>query len=147
MHFHEAFNSCSFYSGRVQSCVWRLPKYWFPTPLSIQRVCPPPRTKGGGYSYTLAGWRGGWGVNTLEDARHWIGLLQYNLSTPRINSQLLAGPGYAPPFRRTGTGGGRPRLSGTEPCHQLRLNLRYFTLKNKIMKQTIKNVLITKYNI
>jgi hypothetical protein len=23
----------------------------------------------------------GWGVNILEDARHWIGLLQYNLST------------------------------------------------------------------
>jgi hypothetical protein len=22
----------------------------------------------------------GWGVNILEDARHWIGLLQYNLS-------------------------------------------------------------------
>ncbi len=25
---------------------------------------------------------GGWGVNILEDARHWIGLLQYNLPTP-----------------------------------------------------------------
>jgi hypothetical protein len=34
---------------------------------------------------TLACRRGGgvrwWGVNILEDARHWIGLLQYNLST------------------------------------------------------------------
>ncbi len=38
-----------------------------------------PRTKGGGY--TLAGWWGGWGFNILEDARYWIGLLQYNLST------------------------------------------------------------------
>ncbi len=27
---------------RVQSNVWRLPKYWPPTPLSAQRVCPPP---------------------------------------------------------------------------------------------------------
>jgi hypothetical protein len=39
-----------------------------------------PHTKGGGY--TLArGW-GGWGVNTLEDAWHRIGLLHDNLSTP-----------------------------------------------------------------
>ncbi len=38
------------------------------------------RTKGGGGGggYTVAG---RWGVNILEDARHWIGLLQYNLST------------------------------------------------------------------
>ncbi len=27
--------------------------------------------------YTLAGWRGGWGVNISEDPRHWIGLLQW----------------------------------------------------------------------
>ncbi len=37
------------------------------------------RTKGGGY--TLAGRWGGGEVNILEDARHRIGLLQYNLST------------------------------------------------------------------
>ncbi len=49
-----------------------------PTPLSTQRVCPPPTPKAGGY--TLA-WQWGRGVNILEDARHWIGLLQYNLST------------------------------------------------------------------
>jgi hypothetical protein len=37
-----------------------------------------PVNKGGGY--TLAGlWGGVVGVNILEDARHWIGLLQYNL--------------------------------------------------------------------
>ncbi len=34
-----------------------------------------PSIKGGGY--TLAG---RWGVNILEDARHWIGFLHYNLS-------------------------------------------------------------------
>ncbi len=57
---------------------WRLRKYWPPIPLSNQRVCPTPAPRGGG-GYT-ARWGGG-GVNILEDARHWIGLLQYNLST------------------------------------------------------------------
>jgi hypothetical protein len=33
-----------------------------------------PRNKGGGY--TLAGRRGGWGVNSLEDERNRIALLQ-----------------------------------------------------------------------
>ncbi len=33
----------------------------------------------------------GWGVNILEDARHWIGLLQYNPSTGLCR---LAGPMY-----------------------------------------------------
>ncbi len=40
-----------------------------------------PRIKGwggGGGTHTLAG---RWGVNISEDARHWIGLLQYNPST------------------------------------------------------------------
>ncbi len=40
-----------------------------PTPLFTQRVCPPPAPRAGG------------GVNILDDARHRIGLLQYNLST------------------------------------------------------------------
>ncbi len=40
--------SQSTYICRVQSCVWRLPKYWPPTPLSTQRVCPPPAPKAGG---------------------------------------------------------------------------------------------------
>jgi hypothetical protein len=31
---------------RVQSCVWRLPKNLPPTPLSTQRVCPPPAPGG-----------------------------------------------------------------------------------------------------
>ncbi len=33
---------------RVQSFFWSLPKYWPPTPLSTQRVCPPPTPKKGG---------------------------------------------------------------------------------------------------
>jgi hypothetical protein len=44
-----------------------------PHPLSTQRVCPPPAPK--------AGWRGGRLGDISEDARHWIGLLQYNPST------------------------------------------------------------------
>jgi hypothetical protein len=51
-----------------------------PTPLSTQRVCPPPPpSKGEGYTHSPGGERGR-GVNILEDARHRIGLLQYNLS-------------------------------------------------------------------
>ncbi len=58
------------YIYRVQSSVRPLPNYWPPpplhpasvsSPLSTPRVCPPP--------------------NISEDARHWIGLLQYNPST------------------------------------------------------------------
>jgi hypothetical protein len=37
-----------------------------PTPSPTQRVCPPPAPKAG--VYTLAGRRGGWGVNSSEDA-------------------------------------------------------------------------------
>ncbi len=44
----------STYICRVQSCVWRLPQYWPPNPLSTQRVCPPPSPKAGG-THTLAG--------------------------------------------------------------------------------------------
>ncbi len=38
-----------------------------PTPLAARRVYAPPLVRG---EDTLAGWRGGWGVNILEDARH-----------------------------------------------------------------------------
>jgi hypothetical protein len=47
-----------------------------PHPLTTQRVCPPPAPKGGGGTHSPGG--GGWGVNSSEAARHWIGLLQYN---------------------------------------------------------------------
>ncbi len=48
--------------------MWRLPKYWPPTPSPPgECVCTPPLVRG---EDTLAGWRGGWGVNILEDARH-----------------------------------------------------------------------------
>ncbi len=60
---------------RVQSCVWRLPQYWPPSPLW---VLPPHQRRGDTHS---PGGEGDGGVNILEDARHRIGLLQYNLST------------------------------------------------------------------
>ncbi len=57
--------------------VWHLPNYWPPPhPLSTQRVCPPPAPK----VHTRRAVRGWW-VSSSEDARHWIGLLQYYSST------------------------------------------------------------------
>jgi hypothetical protein len=52
-----------------------------PPPLSQPSECvlPPHQRRGSTHSPAVRGW----GVNILEDARHWIGLLQYNLSTPR----------------------------------------------------------------
>ncbi len=73
---------------RGQSYVFRLPKYWYPapTPLSARWVCnvvcsvwctvPLPLFWG---EDTLAGWRGGWGVNILEDARHSSVLYLYRI--------------------------------------------------------------------
>ncbi len=50
-----------------------------PTPSPPSECVLPPHLRRG---YTLAGrWGGGGGVNISEDARHWIGLLQYNPST------------------------------------------------------------------
>jgi hypothetical protein len=77
------YTAQSTYICRVQSCVWRLLKYWPPTPSPPPSECVLPRTKGGGY--TLAG-RGGGGGQFLEDDRHRIGLLQYNRSTLYSNS-------------------------------------------------------------
>jgi hypothetical protein len=53
-----------------------------PTPLSTQQVCPFPAPKAGGGTHSAGVWGGG--LNILEDARHWIGLLQYNLSTVAV---------------------------------------------------------------
>jgi hypothetical protein len=76
-----SLKSLSTYICRVQSCISRLPKYWPPPPsLPSECVLPPHQRRG----YTLAGRWGGWGVNILEDERHRIGHLQYNLSTPKI---------------------------------------------------------------
>jgi hypothetical protein len=63
-----------------------------PHPLSPQRVCPPPAPKAGG-THLPGGDGERVGVNILEDARHWIGLLQYNLSAV----QVIA---WTPPAKR-----------------------------------------------
>ncbi len=39
----NSIKGLSTYIDRVQSSVWRLPNYGPPTPLSAQRVCPPPK--------------------------------------------------------------------------------------------------------
>ncbi len=71
----------STYICRVQSSVWRLPKYWPPTPSPPSVwVLPLHQRRGVHTRRAVRGWGGG-GVNILEDARHWIGLLQYNPST------------------------------------------------------------------
>ncbi len=69
----------STYICRVQSCVSRLPKYWPPTPLSTQRVCPLPAPKAGGTH--SPGVEGG-GGSVFWETRD-IGLASYsnNLST------------------------------------------------------------------
>ncbi len=53
-------------------------------PLSTQRVCPPPAPKAVG-THSPGG--EGVGVNISEDARHWIGLVQYNPC--RVQTLLL----------------------------------------------------------
>ncbi len=68
----------STYIDRVQSSVWRLQNYRPPTHTPPSEYVLPMHNGGG---YTLAVQGRAWGVNILEDARHWIGLLQYNSST------------------------------------------------------------------
>jgi hypothetical protein len=76
----------STYICRVQSCFWPLPKYSPPTPpLHPASVSSPPHQRRGGTDAR----RAVRGVNILEDARHRIGLLQYNLSTARPVSLLV----------------------------------------------------------
>ncbi len=70
----------STYICRVQSSVWRLPKYWPPTPFPPSECVLPPHQRRG---YTLAGrWGGGgsifWKTPDIGLASY---LLQYNLST------------------------------------------------------------------
>ncbi len=66
----------STYVCRVQSSVWRLPKYWPPQPLSTQWVCHP-RTKGGGGGRVLAGRWGGGGLIFWKTPD--IGLASYSI--------------------------------------------------------------------
>ncbi len=65
----------SSYICRVQSSVWRLPKYWPPTPSPPSECVLPPHHRRGD-THLLGG--EGVGAKILEDARHWIGFLQFN---------------------------------------------------------------------
>jgi hypothetical protein len=67
------------YKYRVQSSVWHLPNYFDPPPpLHPASVLPPHRAVRG------------WGVSILEDARHWVDLLQYNPPTvPSIEEEKI----------------------------------------------------------
>ncbi len=80
-----AFQPQSIYICRVQSSVLRLPKYWPPTPRPSECVLPPYQRLGGTHS---PGREGVVWVNILEDARHWIGLLQFNPSTVSTDSEI-----------------------------------------------------------
>ncbi len=81
----------STYIYRVQSSVWRLPNYLLnPRPLPCVSS---PRTKGGGGGGVNTRWAvRGWG-GISEDARHWIGLLQYNPSTVTAKEFVYVGLG------------------------------------------------------
>jgi len=78
------------YICRVQSNIWRLPKYWPSTPSPPSECVHPPHQRR--EVHTRRAVRG-WGINILEDVRHWIGLLQYNPSTIRPDDLLYDLPG------------------------------------------------------
>ncbi len=64
-----SYKAQSTYICRVQSSVLRLPNYWPPTPSPPSECVLPPHQR-----RVVRGWV----VNISGDARHWIGLLQYN---------------------------------------------------------------------
>ncbi len=68
-------NKCSSHKVLTEQCL-ASSELLTPHPLSTQWVCPPPAPK----LRTRRAVRG-WRVNISEEARHWIGLLQYNPST------------------------------------------------------------------
>jgi hypothetical protein len=80
-----------------------------PTPLSTQRVCPPPHHRRGD-THSPRG--GGGGVNIFEDARHWIGLLQYNLSTVLIIQGWQKRRLYNPSLNKIYIPGGHWEMKG-----------------------------------
>ncbi len=73
---HRHVQSQSTYICRVQSCVWHLPN-----------IDPPPPSPPSECVF-------------LEDARHWIGLLQYNLSTRSVMPRrgITSFPQFLPIF-------------------------------------------------
>jgi hypothetical protein len=73
---HPSDKVLTYIGYRAVSGVFRSELLTLP-PLYPQRVCPHPAPKaGGGGTYSPGG--KGVGFSISEDARHWIGLLQYN---------------------------------------------------------------------
>ncbi len=64
----------------------------------------------------------GWGVNSLEDARHWIGLLQYNPSTVHvIKTFLLSSVPY----------------NSSTPWHSLQRSFSLSTSRRRLLADTL----------
>ena len=82
----QSLSSQSTYMRRLQSCAWRLPKYWPPTPLSTQRVCPPPAPKAGGGGVPPRRRCGGWGAMFWKTPA--IGLASYSLISLRLSLSI-----------------------------------------------------------
>jgi hypothetical protein len=70
------------------------------TPSAPSECVLPPHQRGGVHTRRAVR---GWGVNILEDARHWIGLSQYNPSTVHtISSPVHTGTRYMSASHHTG---------------------------------------------
>ncbi len=98
---------------RVQSSVWRLPNSWPPTPSPPSECVLPPHQRRGVHTRRAVR---EWGVIILEDARHWIDLLQYK-SLYGLAGQAV-GPGQVlgeQPGLLRREGGGRQQ--GGDPQH------------------------------
>jgi hypothetical protein len=68
----------------------------------FQNIDPPPPLHPASVSPLRRAVRGVGGGNTLEDARHWIGLLQYNPSTPPGPPGGVSPQSFAFPSRKIG---------------------------------------------
>jgi hypothetical protein len=77
----------------TETCNHKVPTYTYraiidPSPPLHPASVSSPLTKREGGTHSPGG--EGWGVNISEDARHWIGLLQYNPSTHATQSVVFA---------------------------------------------------------
>jgi hypothetical protein len=96
------YESQSTYICRVQSSVWRLPKYWPPTPLSTKRVCPPPAPEAGG-THSPGG--KGVGGGSIFRKTPCIGLASFSINPLRYELSYLADT-FPPPPPASPEGGG-----------------------------------------
>ncbi len=103
-----------------------------PPPLHPARVSSP-RTKGRGV-YTRQGKRG-WGVNISEDARHWIGLLQYNPTTVFGHNVYDQMTSLLNVYRDRNLGQNPDKnLKSFPPCYSQSGDFYFFKLAHNILK-------------